>query len=129
MSEKIVQNWLQIAEYDLKTAKAMLRSRRYLYVAFTCQQSIEKILKALYVKEKEETPPYTHNLTKLIYNLSISKQITEEQIKTLEYFNSYYIETRYSEEINELNKHLTRSRAKKLLSDAEELFTWLKKKI
>lgn len=129
MSEKIVQNCLQIAEYDLKTAKAMLRSRRYLYVAFTCQQSIEKILKALYVKEKEETPPYTHNLTKLIYNLSISKQITEEQIKTLEYFNSYYIETRYSEEINELNKHLTRSRAKKLLSDAEELFTWLKKKI
>ena len=129
MSEKIVQNWLQIAEYDLKTAKAMLRSRRYLYVAFTCQQSIEKILKALYVKEKEETPPYTHNLTKLIYNLSISKQITEEQIKTLEYFNSYYIETRYSEEINDLNKHLTRSRAKKLLSDAEELFTWLKKKI
>lgn len=93
MSEKIVKNWLQIAEYDLITAKAMLRSRRYLYVAFTCQQSIEKILKALYVKEKEEAPPYTHNLIKLIYNLSISKQITEEQIKTLEYFNSYYIET------------------------------------
>jgi HEPN domain-containing protein len=61
MSEKIIQNWLALAEYDLKTAQAMLQTERFLYVAFACQQAMEKLLKAVYVKEKNQTPPYTHN--------------------------------------------------------------------
>ena len=28
--------WLKIANYDLKTAEAMLKSKRYLYVGFMC---------------------------------------------------------------------------------------------
>ena len=31
--------------YDLDTAKAMLKSERYLYVGFMCNLAIEKILK------------------------------------------------------------------------------------
>jgi len=57
MSDRIVENWPAFAEYDLQTADAMLQARCFLYVAFTCQQAIEKILKAAYVKEKNETPP------------------------------------------------------------------------
>ncbi len=34
---KATQDWIQIAEYDLETAKAMLKSKRYLYVVFMCQ--------------------------------------------------------------------------------------------
>ena len=40
--------WLKIANYDLKTAEAMLKSKRYLYVGFMCNQSIKKILKGIY---------------------------------------------------------------------------------
>jgi HEPN domain-containing protein len=39
--------WLEIASYDLKTAEAMLNSKRFLYVGFMCHQSIEKILKGI----------------------------------------------------------------------------------
>lgn len=42
-----VEYWLDIADYDLETAKSMLTSGRYLYVVFMCQQAIEKLLKAL----------------------------------------------------------------------------------
>ena len=52
--EKVVSEWVEISEYDLKTAEAMLATARYLYVAFMCQQAIEKILKALYVQQKGE---------------------------------------------------------------------------
>jgi len=79
MSKKVIKNWIALAEYDFETAKAMMKSGRYLYVAFTCQQTIEKALKALYVKEKEETPPYTHNLIRLLSGLSISSKIDEEE--------------------------------------------------
>jgi len=37
--------WLELAEYDMETAKVMLLGERYLYVGFMCHQVIEKALK------------------------------------------------------------------------------------
>ena len=59
-----VTYWIDLSNYDMETALAMFQTKRYLYVAFMCHQVIEKIFKAYYTKQKEETPPYTH---KLIY--------------------------------------------------------------
>ncbi|HBR17007.1 MAG TPA: DNA-binding protein [Deltaproteobacteria bacterium] len=129
MSKKVVKNWLALAEYDFETAKAMMKSGRYLYVAFTCQQTIEKALKALYVKEKEETPPYTHNLIRLAEELSIGKQIDEETNRFLERLNSYYIQSRYTEEIYQISKSLDKKSAQEILSKTGELFKWLKKHV
>ncbi|MFH1653778.1 MAG: HEPN domain-containing protein, partial [Pseudomonadota bacterium] len=44
------QLWIERADYDLDTAEAMLKSARYLYVAFACQQAVEKYLKAIIQK-------------------------------------------------------------------------------
>ena len=41
-----VKYWTELSEYDMKTAEAMLQSKRYLYVGFMAHQAIEKILKA-----------------------------------------------------------------------------------
>ena len=41
--------WIEIAEYDIETAKAMLVSKRFLYVGFMCHQAIEKTIKAYYL--------------------------------------------------------------------------------
>ena len=41
-NEEKYKYWLDIAEYDLETARAMYISGRYLYVAFMCQQAVEK---------------------------------------------------------------------------------------
>jgi len=129
MSEKVIKNWINIAEYDLQTAKFMLESKRYLYVAFTCQHAIEKIMKAIYIKEKNETPPYTHNLIKLLNYLSLASSIKEEHIRFLEILNSYYIESRYTEEINELLIILSSEKANDILLKTEKLFQWLREKI
>ena len=61
MDEKI-RYWVDISEYDLATAEAMLTTGRYLYVGFMCHQAIEKILKAHYQLMKEKMPPKTHNI-------------------------------------------------------------------
>ena len=129
MSNKIVQNWITLADYDLQTAEAMLQAERYLYVAFTCQQAIEKLLKALYVKEKSQTPPYTHNLLRLADALTIAAKLGEENNRFLETLNSYYMESRYTEEIAELAELLNHEKANQLWVQARELFGWLKKQI
>jgi HEPN domain-containing protein len=54
--------WIQYANYDLKTAEAMLKSKRYVYVAFTCQQAIEKAVKALHVLYTGNEAPKSHNI-------------------------------------------------------------------
>ncbi len=41
-----IQYWVEMSDYDFETAKAMLETKRYLYVGFMCHQVIEKILKA-----------------------------------------------------------------------------------
>jgi HEPN domain-containing protein len=128
MSDKVSQNWLKLAEYDYKTAKAMQKAARYFYVLFTCHQTIEKTLKAIYVKEKRATPPYTHNLLKLITSLSHYQEIEEKRIRFLEILNSFYIESRYSEEIKELSRTVTKRKAEEILKKTGELFLWLKKK-
>ena len=62
MEDKDVQYWIDISEYDLKVAECLLERGYYLYVGFMCHQSIEKMLKAIYEKNNNKTPPYTHKL-------------------------------------------------------------------
>jgi HEPN domain-containing protein len=42
MSQRIIDNWLSLGEYDLATAQSLLQTKRFLYVGFMCQQAIEK---------------------------------------------------------------------------------------
>ena len=44
-----VTYWIEMSDYDLETADAMLLTGRYLYVGFMCHQTIEKILKAYWL--------------------------------------------------------------------------------
>ncbi len=62
MDDKI-KYWLELSDYDLETAEAMLQSKRYLYVGFMSHQANEKIFKAFYVKLKSETAPFSHSLS------------------------------------------------------------------
>jgi hypothetical protein len=41
--------WLALAQEDLRTAEAMHGAGRWLYVAFCCQQAVEKAVKGLYI--------------------------------------------------------------------------------
>jgi len=45
------QNWVEDADYDLQSAKAMLESGRYFFVVFMCHLTIEKLLKAVIVEK------------------------------------------------------------------------------
>ncbi len=129
MNDRIVQNWLSLAEYDLATAEAMLQTKRYLYVAFMSQQAIEKLLKACYVKHHQATPPYTHSLLRLMGELPWKTEMNAVRSEAMERLNSHYIESRYTEDIEELKRTLTSDEAERLLGSAKELFGWIKAKL
>jgi len=77
--EKQIKYWIDLSDYDLETAEAMLSGRRYLYVGFMCHQTIEKAFKAYFSKLKSETAPYSHSLSYLakkgeFYDLLLSNK-------------------------------------------------------
>jgi len=122
-----IKYWLDLAEYDLGTAEAMLAAARYTYVLFMCQQAIEKIVKAHVVKTTESFPPRLHNLLRL---LTLAKlETTDENKKFLEKLSYYYLETRYPEEKKKISAQINKTLAEEYLMKTKELFGWLKEKL
>lgn len=125
--KKIIQEWIEISEYDLKTAEAMLETGRYLYVAFMCQQAVEKILKAIYAHQKNGLPPRTHNLLYIVDILKLD--IGEEKKVRLAQLNQFYLESRYPGDRAELAKAIDLKTAKDILQDTKETWKCLKQKL
>ena len=90
---KDVNAWVKASRYDLETARALLESRRYLYVLFMCQQSLEKLLKASVIARTVELPPRIHNLVRLADLAALD--VSEDERGYLERLSLYYIQSRY----------------------------------
>ena len=123
----LVTQWIERSDYDADAAHAMLKSGHLLYVAFLCQQAVEKMLKATWCHLKNDAPPYTHNLATLAESLGIA--ISEHQHLLLERLNRYYIVGRYPTFKQRLASALTKSDASEMLANTGEFLQWCKKSI
>lgn len=117
--------WLELAEYDLETARAMLETGRYLYVGFMCHQVIEKALKAV-VSSAGNTPPYIHNLSKLAELSGLYTKLDDEQKDLLDALEPLNIQARYPEEKDRVFRAMDRDRCGSLLVQTGGLFQWIK---
>ena len=121
--------WLDCADYDIQTAKAMLQTKRYLYVGFMCHQTIEKALKAVFVvRDPEKELPYIHSLVRIANLAGISQEMGETQLSLLDVLNPLNIEARYPVNKERLLRSLTENRCERLIQETEELLTWIKAK-
>src|SRR5690554_21071 len=121
--------WVDIANYDLETAEAMLKSKRYLYVGFMCHQAIEKMLKAIYSYKIQEMPPRIHNLARLVKLTKMDNEISEELLNIIHELNPLNIATRYPDQELEVLKDLDYNYSSELLDKTRRLFIWLETKL
>ena len=128
MNEK-VKYWTELSEYDIKTAEAMLQSKRFLYVGFMAHQAIEKILKAYFVNVTGETAPLSHSLSFLAKRSDIYKDFSEEQKDFIDLLEPMNIEARYPTHKKQLMESLTEKRCTEILNNAQELQKWILKKL
>jgi len=126
--DKYVSHWLERSKYDLETAKAMLDARRYLYVAYMCQQAVEKLLKAIIAQHGKENLPI-HNLNRLAELAELSGELEEGQIDLLAELTAYNIVARYGDYKESLSEIVDTQKAKFLYDRTLELFQWLCKRI
>lgn len=125
--EKTVEYWIDGAEYDIETAESLFQTRRYPYALFFGHLAIEKILKALFVKETRKHAPYTHSLPLLASKLTI--EIPERLHKKLAQFMEFYLEARYPEERIKFYKKCTKEFTESKLDEVREAFRWLRRRL
>ena len=121
--------WLKVAQYDLDTAESMLNSGRYLYVAFMCHQSIEKLLKGIYTNKFNSVPPRTHNLARLLKLAGLEDEVSPDLLEYLNLLNPLNIATRYPDQELDIIKEIDLNYATTLLNNCRRLFKCLKNKL
>lgn len=127
MSEK-TGYWIDLADYDIETARAMLQTGRYLYVGFMCHQTIEKALKAIIAKN-DRMPPKTHGLMKLAQLGNTYDALSEEQKDLLDTLDPLNVASRYPEQKAKLAAMLTPERCEAIVRETEELLCWIKQQL
>ena len=125
-NEEKIQHWINLSDYDIDTAEAMLQTKRYLYVGFMCHQVVEKIFKASYAKLKGSTPPFTHDLEYIALQSGFYENLSEKQQDFIGELNPLNIETRYSEYKEEISKRLTPAKCAEIVEQTKELQQWTK---
>jgi len=119
--------WRDIAQYDLKTAQAMYKAGRWLYVVFLCQQAIEKICKGLYLLFIDDDVPQIHDINSLVTRFAdkLPEQVDDDKRLLFAKLSAFYLNNRYPEYKERLSTSLNKKEAKSILIKTREVFKWL----
>ncbi len=125
--EEQVKYWIELAENDLPVSESMLKSGHYSWSLFIGHLVLEKILKAIYVRDNEEAPPKTHDLVKL--SKSTKLRLTKEQEDFLNYVTGFNIEARYTDYKSKFYKMCTKEFTEENFTKIKKIFEWLKSQL
>ena len=125
--DKTIDYWIESAEYDFETGKNLLESKKFPYALFFAHLAIEKILKAIVVKNTGEHAPYTHSLVMLAKNTSIN--ITDQMLDKLAEYMEFHIEARYPDDKKDFYKKCSEEFTTNKIDEMDKVYKWLKKRL
>ena len=94
--DKILEYWITTSNEDFETMQSLFQSKSYHWALFIGHLSIEKLLKALYVKTHRHHAPFIHNLFRLAELCQI-KEISDEYADWLDKITSFNLNARYDD--------------------------------
>lgn len=123
--------WAEMSVEDFDTAEAMFKIGKYSYVAFMCQQSVEKLTKGIYVFTHEREAPYTHNINLILTELNnICDNVDYGKYKNfISILSAYYIATRYDVYKEKIAKELQKDNCETIIKKTREVLEWLKSQV
>ncbi len=122
--EFIVRHWVETSDDDFNTMLILCNSNKYGWSLFLGHISVEKLLKALYVKRFEEHAPFTHNLFRL--GELIELEMSDEYADWLDEMTSFNLNARYDDYKKEFYNLCTYDYAQKWIERIKIIRSWLK---
>ena len=123
--EKIKNHWIETSCDDFKTMNELFKSKSYNWALFVGHISVEKLLKALYVKLHLKHAPLIHNLYRLAELCGI--ELTDEYSDWLDTMTSFNINARYDDYRKEFYNLCTLEYAELWVARIKELREWIKR--
>lgn len=121
--EKIKNHWIETSNDDFKTMNELFESKSYNWTLFIGHISVEKLLKALYVKLHKKHAPAIHNLYRLAELCEI--KLTDEYSDCLDTITSFNINARYDDYKREFYNLCTREYTESWVVKIKELRKWI----
>lgn len=115
-----IEYWKLSSEDDWITVLSLFQSARYIHCLFFAHLALEKLCKALWVKDNEgNIPPKIHNLVKI---LNETKQVFEEDdLAFLEEFNDFQLEGRYPDYLFKIRQICTLEYSTSIFNKVKEI--------
>jgi len=124
--EKRIDIWIQQAAHDLEAAEKNLNMAIYDYCLIGCEQAVEKILKAFYLKITGKEPPHIHVLEELVEKVGLQNELAELIVE----LDDYYFLIRYPGFGNEVPyQQCSEEDAKSGLEKAKKIFNIVQQKL
>lgn len=120
---KVIERLISSSDDNQRSMVNMFRSGEYLWALFVGHLSVEKLLKAYYVKNIGGNYPHSHNLVKLAQASGL--KLTEKQTIELNTITQFNIEARYEEYKKELYEKCTKEYTEINISTINEARAWL----
>lgn len=125
--QKTINYWIETDQYDLETADSLFHSKRFPYALFFGHLALEKLLKAIVVKETQQHAPFTHSLTLLASKTFLP--IPDHILEQLARFMEFHFEARYPDEKKKFYKKCTEKFTGDNLTQVKEVFEWLSQQL
>ena len=121
------ENWLKIANNDLKIADLCLKNNHHTKVIEQCHSCLEKLLKGIIAEKKDIQPPKIHDLLELA-SLTLISNIQDEIKALFDERNDLYISTRYPDDFD-IIESISQRRSQEIFQKTQEVFKWLQNQI
>jgi len=126
--EEHIKYWIDTAEKDREVIETLYGAKKYLYILFFSHLLLEKLAKALWIKNNEENfPPKIHNIILLLEQANV--EISAEQKKTYVMMNDFQLEGRYPDYQRRIYEEVTEEVTDEILSKVNKEREWLLNKL
>jgi len=122
--EEHINFWLDQAKDDWEAVNTLLLGKKYLQALFFAHLVIEKICKAIWIRDNDSNiPPKTHNLIYLISQTRLKHE--EEKDDFLLNLNRFQLEGRYPDYISKMRQICDKEFTNEMIDKTNKIRLWL----
>lgn len=125
--KKLFGYFLESSSRDFATYKSLLKAKRYDAALFFLHLTIEKKIKALFIKQNGRHPPLSHDLVFLIGRCDID--VSDSTLSILRVISTFNIESRYENEKFDFHKIATREYTATWGKKGLEVSAWIEQQL
>lgn len=120
----MINHWVESAEQDFTAMNHLYEKKDYSWSLFVGHLVIEKLLKAYFIKVKNEQPPFIHDLNRIAEKACL--ELTDEQKNILDTVTTFNLRARYTDYKADFYKKCNLKFTELWKTKIEEFASWIK---